>query len=164
MLQKSFFAVNLSHTLIFSSPWWFYLWGADLCSSTILFCSHFVLKGRCPYILGIWLFSTLESMVSFYMLWKDMWLVGDFFFAFVVSFDFSYRYVYSFCKSIRHFLGSLMIPEISFVINWCMEDGWCHQKFVILSNPGDFHLCVFLSVFITSSIVVSLYIYGSLFS
>ena len=76
-------------------PGLFFLWRANCCSHIhlILFCIPFVLKGRCPYILWIWLFSPLELMLSYYMLWESMWLVSSFFFAFVVFFVFVSRFV-----------------------------------------------------------------------
>ena len=39
----------------------FYLW--EVCRYMTLICISFVLKGTCPYILWIWSFSILESVV-----------------------------------------------------------------------------------------------------
>ena len=118
-----------------------YLWGVDLCRYMILFCISLALKRKCAYILWIWLFSPLESMLSFWILLEDTWLVDSFCISCVID----CRYVIPSISQSGIF--QVIISEISFVINWWMEERWWSQVCYFIYSRWLPFVCAFKCIY-----------------
>ena len=130
-----------------------------LCSYMILFCIFCILNGRCPYILWIWIYPLLESILWFVCYGKACIL---FFYG---------RFLHLFCPFFM-VVGVLLLQwanlEVFLVLKWSLKLIYVWMigdaaKNFFFSFPGDLYSYLRLSVLIFFSIGLSSYICCSIF-